>query len=346
MNKIFQLAAWVVILAGCQSNGPSGSSEAATEPEPAPLRQEAAGSWSLGPFTHGTLDISVEGPVESGLGFTLFNRENDSVRIDLSAQQAFLPKTAGFQIQARWNVDLGGLTILHGDTTCFQQVLPFFDDFGVANIRVSDPEKVHVDTLLNAIQVKDPADVKIVCWGNSLLATPGEVARPWTVQLAEQIHSQGSFLRMKVGQSAAPASSLRPSLEALLSKRPDHVVVSMGEVEQAESGGAGLAAFREQVLTILQLIRAAGAQPILVVLPPVGKSQAEMDLRASYDMELRNMAMQAGASVVDLWDRIRAAEPGELPPLRSDGRLSQAGHDLLATELATLMQYYLQFGNQ
>ena len=90
---------------------------------------------------------------------------------------------------------------------------------------------------------------------------------------------------------------------------------------------------------------ASGTQPILLVLPPMPESasQKDKDLRLEYDNEMRSLAMNQGASVVDLWDRFRSSGSEAVQLQDENGILTQAGHELIASELSTLLQYYLQF---
>lgn len=346
---------WVIFLfvffaAGCQDQGATEIHPPVSEEKISltPLTQDSDIQWSMGPFTQGRLHLSIREPgVPKRL--TIFNAEMDSVDHYGETWWKHLPTDHPASVTIRWNTDAALLTVLHADTICLQRILPFSDNLGIKALHISEAT-LTVDSLDQDSQIPDPADVRIAYWGTALGPDHAAVSRPWNAILAEMIHSQGIFLRM-FGQNFSPEFrkphrlSDRHDLERILSRRPDFCIISGGTFEQQRDGGPGIPEFRETLSSVLNLVTASGTQPILLVLPPMpaSASQKDKDLRAAYNDEMRSIAMNQGASVVDLWDRFRSR--GEQASVLQDqnGILTQEGHELIASELSTLLQYYLQF---
>lgn len=325
---------------------------------PEPLSTTDSTNWTLGPYTQGTLHFTVleKAPLFT---ITLFNRKKDSVALDLTRDLLYKDiSTYPFQVAIKWNTDAGLINILKDDELWLQRTLPFYDDLGVHSMKTALVNTT-LDSLTNESLIQDPADIKIAYWGNGLDPDDQEnsVNRPWDVQLAEMTHSQGIFLRIKgdiaglsEGNHNSPIGALKPKLEKLLSQRPDFMIVSAGSVAESTRGGGYLPAFRQEMTDALTLITAAGVQPIVLTLPPVAANAPlkDKDLRGAYNMELRTLAVNHGASVVDLADRFN--DPANADKiLLNDGlatSLTQAGHDVVAQEISTLIQYYIQFGGR
>lgn len=353
MRLLLMLGSVVILLASCGDEPVCAPAPVSMEIEPIPLSTEDSVDWILGPYTQGSLHFTVshESPL---FVVTLFNRQQDSVVLDLTAQ---LHQTDELEspipVSLQWNTDAGLLTIYREDKLWLQRVLPFYDDLGIHSMKTR-LMNVRLDSLSKASLIQDPPDIKIAYWGNTLSPERAPLAnRPWDAQLAEMTHSQGVFLRINGtisggGETVArPIGLLKSELEKLLSRRPDFVIVSAGEIAESTGGGGYLPTFRQEMTEMLTMIGAAGSQAILLTMPPVreGSALKRKDLRGAYNMELRTLAVNHGASVVDLADRFRDEAHADkellidLPTLH----LSQYGHDVLAAELSTLLQYYLQF---
>ena len=340
-----------LLLSGCE-NTSTESTQAPVEAkslQPQPLALQSDGTWAMGPYTQGRLHLRLNATPESGAGITFFNETGDSVNISEFEFLNHLPKEAKAPIQMRWNTDAALLTFEHADTICLQRILPFRDNHGIAVFRV-DGGLFQVDSISHESLIPDPADVKVAYWGNALGPDGLDIAFPWNARLAEMIHSQGIFLRMtgdnsSQAQKPIPLSYSAPALERVLSTRPDFCILSVGGIDQLAYGGAGIPEFREALSKMLTMATASGTQPILLVLPPMPESasQKDKDLRLEYDNEMRSLAMNQGASVVDLWDRFRSSGSEAVQLQDENGILTQAGHELIASELSTLLQYYLQF---
>lgn len=324
---------------------------------PQPLSTEDSTNWTLGPYTQGTLHftVSAKAPLFT---ITFFNRKKDSVVLDLMKELLYKDISAyPFQLAIKWNTDAGLINVTKNETLWLQRVLPFYDDLGVHSMKTA-LLKTTLDSLTNESLIQDPADIKIAYWGNGLDPDMqyNTVNRPWDAQLAEMTHSQGVFLRMKGditglsdGNYTSPIGTRRPQLEKLLSQRPDFMIVSAGSVEESVEGGGYLPTFRQEMTEALTMITAAGVQPIIMTLPPTNENASlkAKDLRGAYNMELRTLAVNHGASVVDLADRFRDPAHADKELVDISGLyLTQAGHDVLAQELSTLIQYYIQFGGR
>lgn len=325
---------------------------------PEPLSTADSTNWTLGPYTQGTLHFTVleKAPLFS---MTLFNRKKDSVVLDLTKYLSNQDITAfPFQIAIKWNTDAGLINILKNDELWLQRILPFYDDLGVHSMKTALVNTT-LDNLTNESLIQDPADIKIAYWGNGLDPDEQENSanRPWDAQLAEMTHSQGVFLRIKGDiqgvfeyNYSSPIRKLTPELKKLLSQRPDFMIVSAGSIEESFDGGGYLPTFRQEMTEALTLITAAGVQPIVLTLPPVAENASlkAKDLRGAYNMELRTLAVNHGASVVDLADRFNDPVNADKVLMEDVPQiwLSQAGHDVLAQELSTLIQYYIQFGGR
>lgn len=329
---------------------------ASMEIVPQALSTEDSANWTLGPYTQGTLHFTVRGSL---FNVTLFNRQKDSVVLDLLKVFMYEDNSAyPFQLAIKWNTDAGLINILKNDELWLQRTLPFYDDLGVHSMKTA-LVKTTLDSLTNESLIQDPADIKIAYWGNGLDPDEQENSanRPWDAQLAEMTHSQGVFLRIQGniiglsdGNYSSPIRTLKPQLEKLLSERPDFMIISAGSVEESNGGGY-LPTFRQEMTEALTLISAAGVQPIILTLPPVAENAPvkAKDLRGTYNMELRTLAVNHGASVVDLADRFNDpvnADQALIIEETTPFLLSQAGHDVLAQELSTLIQYYVQFGGR
>lgn len=325
---------------------------------PQALSTNDSTNWTLGPYTQGTLHFTVhERP--TFLKLKLFNRQKDSTVLDLVKVLSNKDISAyPFQVAIKWNTDAGLINILKNDELWLQRILPFYDDMGVHSMKTALVNTT-LDSLTNESLIQDPADIKIAYWGNGLDPDKqyNTANRPWDAQLTEMTHSQGVFLRIKGdifglsdGNYTSPIGTRKPQLEKLLSQRPDFMIVSAGSVEESVEGGGYLPTFRQEMTEALTMITAAGVQPIVITLPPVAENAPlkAKDLRGAYNMELRTLAVNHGASVVDLADRFR--DPANADKLLMEDVpqiwLSQAGHDVLAQELSTLIQYYIQFGGR
>lgn len=346
-----------ILLGSCGDQPVCAPAPPAMEIIPELLSTADSINWTLGPYTQGTLHFTVleKAPLFT---ITLFNRQKDSVVLDLTKELLYKDLSAyPFQLTIKWNTDAGLINITENETQWLQRVLPFYDDLGVHSMKTG-LVNVSLDSLDNASLIQDTADIKIAYWGNGL--DPDEehntVNRPWDAQLAEMTHSQGVFLRMKgdiiglsEGNYTSPIGTLKPQLEKLLSQRPDFMIVSAGSIEESTEGGGYLPTFRQEMTEALTMITAAGVQPIILTLPPTNENASlkAKDLRGAYNMELRTLAVNHGASVVDLADRFRDPAHADKELVDISGLyLTQAGHDVLAQELSTLIQYYIQFGGR
>lgn len=331
---------------------------ASMEIVPQPLSTVDSTNWTLGPYTQGTLHFTVhERP--TFLKLKLFNRQKDSTVLDLVKVLSNKDISAyPFQLAIRWNTDAGLINIMKNDELWLQRTLPFYDDLGVHSLKTALINTT-LDSLTNESLIQDPADIKIAYWGNGLDPDEREnsVNRPWDAQLTEMTHSQGVFLRIKGDiqgifeyNYSSPIRKLTPELKKLLSQRPDFMIVSAGSIEESFDGGGYLPTFRQEMTEALTLITAAGVQPIILTLPPVAENAPlkAKDLRGAYNRELRTVAVDNGASVIDLADRFRDPANADKVLMVDAPQiwLSQAGHDVLAQELSTLIQYYIQFGGR
>ncbi len=357
MRLILIIGVLSILLDSCGDQPVCAPAPPAMEIIPELLSTADSSNWTLGPYTQGTLHFTVleKAPLFS---ITLFNRKKDSVVLDLTKYLLYQDITAfPFQVAIKWNTDAGLINILKDDELWLQRTLPFYDDLGVHSMKTALVNAT-LDSLTNESLIQDPADIKIAYWGNGLDPDERESSanRPWNAQLAEMTHSQGVFLRIKGdiiglsdGNYTSPIGTLKPQLKKLLSQRPDFMIISAGSVEEPEGGGY-LPTFRQEMTEALTLITAAGVQPIILTLPPVAENAPlkAKDLRGAYNMELRTLAVNHGASVVDLADRFRDPANADKVLLvdAPQIRLSQAGHDVLAQELSTLIQYYIQFGGR
>ena len=350
MRPLIILTGLVLLLSSCEDIPVCAPAPANMEILPDPLTKVTAGRWTLGPYTQGRLAFTVKQPVAEQ-EIILYNRGGDSALIQLGSKTAFLPKQDSFSLDLQWNLDAGLISAYRGETLSFQQILPFYDDLGVHSVVIHDEKHLRLDSLVRGSLIQDPADIVLAYWGNSLNPDYGPIARPWNAQVVEQMFSQGTFVRIKGliptdANGASPAiASLTDNLAELLSQRPAFVVVAAGIPEERETGGAGIPAFREEMTDALALIAATNAKAVVLILPPpASASLAQKDLRDAYNMELRTIAVNAAASVVDLSDRFQSPENTDKILQSPAGDLTQAGHDLLANELSTLLQYFTQFG--
>ncbi len=340
------------LLSGCWDTPDCAPAPSHMELVPQSLTQLDSASWMLGPYTQGALHVLWFQIKDKPASLMLTNRGKDSLIIDLKDYKAFLPTQDSVSLILQWNVDASILRVLHQDTTCFQTILPFHGDLGVHGIRVLTPATLRPIRLGKAEFVQDPPDITLAYWGNSVGPDGSPVARPWHSQLAEQIYSQGVFLRMwgynpDVATGKTFPLTEKKYLEQVLSKQPDYLILSGGWFAEHKQGGAGIPDFRQAMFELIEMAKRAGTQPILLIPPslPAGRSQKEQDLRSKYNMELRTLAVNGAAPVVDLWDRFRSQENRKKNLQTEKEILTQAGHDLVASSLFDLIRYYLDYGN-
>ncbi len=322
---------------------------------PQPLERLNENSWTLGPYTQGALRFSASSPRFS---ITLHATTKDSLRISLADKAAWLEQADSLSFELRWNLDASLVSVWQADELRFEQVLNFSDDLGVAALSIDTVSEVGSVTLVRGSLEPDPADMVLAYWGNSLPPDEGLVKQPWNAQLHAQLHGQGVFLRSVgtispiVTGEAPLVSQLVETIGGLLARQPLFVIIAAGVPDQRSRGPADdvptlpIPVFRGHIQEALTKITASGAQAIVLIPPPLpaGASKQLQDRRAAYNMELRILAVNAGAPVVDLSDRFQELGPDASTLQDAEGRLSQAGHTLVASELATLLQYFAQYG--
>ena len=351
MRALIAIALVSMIASGCGGGTVCAPAPPSMDLEPSPLTRIDSGHWSLGPYTQGTLHISLVNTDPEAQTLILRNRGRDSLRISFPDYQKFLPTGETIPLAITWNLDAAMLRVNHADTLCFQLVLPIMDDLGVHNLEVGPG--IRIDSLSSGSLIQDPPDLKIAYWGNSTGPDGSLVQMPWNTLLAEQVHSQGVFLRMMgfspdiVVQKPIEISR-EMHLEEILSRQPAYLILSGGWALEHAKGGAGIPAFREAMFSILEKVKLAGVQPIVLISPPLPeeRGQKARDIRAEYNMELRTLAANTGAPVVDLSDRFRDPQFDEILLQNNNEELTQAGHQVVAESIFSLIRYYLEFGGK